>query len=198
MPRGIAIPEIRQQLFAAAERVIVRDGPGRLNGRAVTGEAGVATGLLYAHFTDFDGFLVAYAVDRAFVISAEAATLPPRAGGGEVTKNLCATLLAVPLDTVMASTRLLVARPELSVRVREALGDSIGLDAVEKYIAAYLSAEKRLGRLTSAATPELLGQALIGIVHHIALTAATEAAARVRIEHVVPAIVDVNIVATRS
>jgi len=31
-----------------------RPGPDRLSGRAVTGEAGVATGLLYAHFADFD------------------------------------------------------------------------------------------------------------------------------------------------
>ncbi|MCM6776399.1 TetR/AcrR family transcriptional regulator [Nocardia sp. CDC159] len=188
MPRGVAIPEVRQQLFAAAERVILRDGPGRLGGRAITGAAGVATGLLYAHFTDLDGFLAAFAVDRAFVISAEVAGLPQRAGTGEVIETLLAAVLAVPLTTVMASTRLLVARPELTDRVREVLGEATaGLDAFESAAAAYLSAERSLGRIEPAAAPEVLAEALVGVVHHVALTAADERVARRRLERLVPA-----------
>ena len=39
MPRGVAIPELRQQLFAAAERVIAASGVSGLTGRAVTRES---------------------------------------------------------------------------------------------------------------------------------------------------------------
>lgn len=41
----------------------------------MTREAGVAAGLLFAHFGNFDHFLVGYAVDRSFQISGEIAGL---------------------------------------------------------------------------------------------------------------------------
>ncbi|WP_405166557.1 TetR/AcrR family transcriptional regulator [Nocardia sp. NBC_01499] len=189
MPRGVAIPEIRQQLFAVAERLIVRDGPGKLSGRAVTSAAGVATGLLYAHFTDLDGFLADYALDRAFVVSARAATLAERAGSGEVVANLCDVMAAVPPITVMASTRLLVARPDLVDRVRAVLGDrTAGLEAVESAAAAYFFAEQRLGRVAASAEPELLAQAFVGVVQHIALTAKTGSDLHQRIRQTVTAL----------
>lgn len=78
MPRCSA-PAIRQQLFGAAEQLILRDGPGKLTDRAITCETGVATGSLYAHFNDLDDFLEAYTVDRAFLVAAAAAGLPERA-----------------------------------------------------------------------------------------------------------------------
>ena len=73
MPRGVRIAEPRQHLFAAAERVIAAAGPSGLTSRAVTREAGVATGLLFTHFMNFDDFLVGYAVDRSFQIAGVAA-----------------------------------------------------------------------------------------------------------------------------
>ncbi|WP_068023457.1 TetR/AcrR family transcriptional regulator [Nocardia mexicana] len=191
MPRGVAIPEIRQHLFAALERVIVRDGPGKLSGRAVTGEAGVATGLLYSHFTDLDAFLAAYAVDRAFAVAAECAPLPERAGTGEVAGNLCDTVLAIPLATVIASTRLLVARPELVDRVQDVLGEhSTGLDALESSFAAYLSAEQLRDRLPRTVRPEALAAALVGIVQYRALTDRAESETTERIRRSITALVD--------
>ncbi|MBB5958633.1 AcrR family transcriptional regulator [Saccharothrix tamanrassetensis] len=191
MPRGVAIPEIRQQLFAAAERVIVRDGPGRLSGRAVTGEIGVATGLLYSHFADFDAFLAAYAVDRAFVVCAGAAALPERAGTGSVVGNLCDAVLSTPPVTVLALARLLVSRPELVGRVRAVLGEkTAGLDAIENAVAGYLAAEQRLGRVTAAADPEALALALVGVLHHVVLTADTGSDVHGRIRHTVTALVE--------
>ena len=38
-PRGVATPDVRERLFAAAERVVQRDGPGALTSRSVTTEA---------------------------------------------------------------------------------------------------------------------------------------------------------------
>lgn len=169
MPRGVAIPELRQQLFAAAERVIARDGPGRLSGRAVTGEAGVATGLLYAHFADLDDFLAAYAVDRSFVVSAAAGALPERTGSGDVAENLCEAVLAIPRETLRALAQLLVLKPELVGRVQAVLGDrAAGLDAIEQAAVAYLEAEQRMGRF--AGDPKAVALALVGVLHHLVLT----------------------------
>lgn len=170
MPRGVAIPELRQQLFTAAERVILRDGPSRLSGRAVTTEAGVAAGLLYAHFTDLDDFLAAYAVDRSFVVIA-AAPLTDRAGTGDIAANLADALLAIPRDTLTALARLLVLRPELAERVHDVLGNETALDAIERATAAYLDAERRLCRLAASTDPRAVALALVGALHHLVLTA---------------------------
>lgn len=190
MPRGVAIPELRQQLFSAVERVITRDGPGKLSGRAVTGEARVAVGLLYAHFADLDDFLAAYAVDRAFLISAEAMALPERAGTGSVVGNLCDAVLSTPPVTVQTLTRLLVARPELTGRVRAVLGDkTAGLDAIETAAATYLAEERRLGRLATTAEPQTLALALVGVLHHLVLTADIESDVHARIQKAITALV---------
>lgn len=183
VPRGIAIPQLRQQLFAAAEQVILRDGPARLSGRAVTGEAGVAAGLLYAHFTDFDDFLTGYAVDRGFTVAAAAASLPERAGEGDIAENLCDALLAIPRPTLTALARLLVLRPELAPRVHAVLGDrTAGLEAIERAASEYLAAEQRIGRLHEEADPSGLALALVSVLHHLVLTAdeTEDAPARLR------------------
>ncbi|MCP2334321.1 transcriptional regulator, TetR family [Actinoalloteichus cyanogriseus DSM 43889] len=175
VPRGVAIPEIRQELFAAVERVIGRDGPGRLSGRAVTTEAGVASGLLYAHFADLDDFLAAYATDRAFLISAGTSALADRAGTGEVAGNLCDAVTATPLTSLRAALTLLVARPGLVERVHAVLGPgNSGLDALETATARYLTAEQRLGRIAPTADPAALALAVVGSFHHLALTANAE------------------------
>jgi AcrR family transcriptional regulator len=57
VPTGVHLRDARQQLFDAAERVLLRDGPNALTSRAVTDEAGCAKGVLHRHFTDFDAFL---------------------------------------------------------------------------------------------------------------------------------------------
>jgi hypothetical protein len=156
MPRGVAIPEPRQQLFAALERVIARDGPGRLTGRAVTG--GVAG-------------------------------LPGRAGTGTVAGNLGDAVLATPPGTLLALTRLMAGRPELAAGVEAVLGDgSAGLRAVERAAAGYLAAEQRLGRVPAGADPEALALAVVGVLHHVALTGGDDPAAPGRIRRAVAAL----------
>ena len=92
MPTGVAIRDPRGQLFDAAERVLLRDGPGGLTSRAVTAEAGVAKGVLHRHFADFDEFLAGLALDRVTQIDAQAAALREMAGTGTVAGNLAAAL----------------------------------------------------------------------------------------------------------
>ncbi|GAB3851756.1 TetR/AcrR family transcriptional regulator [Dactylosporangium cerinum] len=137
----------------------------------MTREAGVATGLLYTHFTDFDAFLTGYAVDRAFQLAGAVAGLPSRAGSGGVAGNLGDALLTTPLATLAAFTRLSALRPDLAPGVEAVLGTG-GLQAVERTVADYLAAEQHLGRIPAAASPEALALVVVGVLHHVALTAA--------------------------
>src|SRR3984957_19971539 len=92
VPTGIAISDAREQLFDAAERVLLRDGPSGLTSRAVTAEAGVSKGVLHRHFPDFDAFLTELALDRIARVAGQAAVLRAAAGTGTITGNLAAVL----------------------------------------------------------------------------------------------------------
>src|ERR1700733_12094472 len=113
VPTGVAIRDPRGQLFDAAERVLLRDGPGGLTSRAVTAEAGVAKGVLHRHFSDFDTFLAELALDRVARTGAQAAALHARAGSGTVAGNLSAALLDLLSPVALALIRLVIARDEL-------------------------------------------------------------------------------------
>ena len=88
MPTGVHLRDARQQLFKAAERVLLRDGPNGLTSRAVTDEAGCAKGVLHRHFTDFDAFLTDLVLDRASHLEAQTSALRESAGTGTIAGNL--------------------------------------------------------------------------------------------------------------
>lgn len=189
MPRGVAIPDVRQRLFAAAERVIAREGPAGLSGRAITSEASVATGVLYAHFANLDDFLAGYAVDRSFQVSSQIAALPARAGMDTVVGNLASATAAMPPATLLALTQLLAAHPHLAARVRAVLGDTAaGLDAIEHAAGLYLAAEQRLGRVPEPADIEALSLAVVSVIHRLAVTGEATSMAHTRIRRVMTAL----------
>jgi AcrR family transcriptional regulator len=170
-PRGVAIPEVREQLFAAADRVLARDGPAGLSTRAITSEAGVANGMLHRHFADLDTFLAAFATDRLQAIAGSAATLPARAGHGRVTSNLTDATLALFSSNALALMNLLATRPELGPAIEHATpAGSGGLGDVEHHFAAYLDAEKKLGRIAPDTDTQTHAFALLGSVHHLMMT----------------------------
>src|ERR1700722_16455221 len=90
MPTGVAIRDPRGQLFEAAERILLRDGPAGLTSRSVTAEAGVAKGVLHRHFADFDDFLAELALARVARIASQADGLRAAAGRATVAGNLAA------------------------------------------------------------------------------------------------------------
>ena len=94
MPTGVALRDVRRQLFDAAERVLLRDGPSALTSRAVTDEAGCAKGVLHRHFEDFDAFLAELVYDRVTRIDLQAIELRSSAGNGTVTGNIAGALTA--------------------------------------------------------------------------------------------------------
>jgi len=166
VPTGVAIRDPRGQLFDAAERVLLRDGPAALTSRAVTAEAGVAKGVLHRHFADFDAFLTDLALDRIALIDRQAADLRAAAGTGTVAGNLTAALPALFDPAVLALIRLVIARDELRVRLRAAAGSRIPLMSESTaLVAGYLTAERDLGRIAAGADIGTLAPTLIGAAH---------------------------------
>ena len=166
MPTGVAIRDPRGQLFDAAERVLLRDGPAALTSRAVTAEAGVAKGVLHRHFADFDAFLTDLALDRIAQIDRQAADLRAAAGTGTVAGNLTAALPALFDPAVLALIRLIIARDELRARLRAAAGSRIPLMSESTaLVAGYLTAERDRGRIAAGADIGTLAPTLTGAAH---------------------------------
>ena len=166
MPTGVAIRDVRAQLFDAAERVLLRDGPSGLTSRAVTTEAGVAKGVLHRHFADFDEFLAEFVLDRVNRLDDQAAALRDAAGTGIVVGNLIGALTAVFGSVALAIVPLITFRDELRARLREAWPAGVPvLTEAAIMITDYLRAEQQLGRIAAEAEPDVLGPTLIGAAH---------------------------------
>jgi AcrR family transcriptional regulator len=166
-PRGVTIPDVREQLFAAAERVLAHHGPGGLSGRAITREAGVATGLLHSHFADLDAFLTELILDRSRRAAAGVALLRSRTGEGSVTGNLTEAALAFGAKLPIFAG-LVRSRPALAGRLGTAHGAGASvLTEIEAGFASYLEAEKHVGRIAADADTQTLALAVIGTVHHL-------------------------------
>ncbi|MEV4380800.1 TetR family transcriptional regulator [Streptosporangium sp. NPDC049644] len=167
MPTGVHIRDARRQLFDAAERVLLQDGPNALTSRAVTTEAGVAKGVLHRHFADFDDFLAELVRGRIARIDDQAAALRASAGTGTVAGNLTGALTDLFDPIAVAIVGLVIFRDELRARLRHARpghGIPVMTEAVAM-IACYLNDECELGRIAADADVDALALALIGAGH---------------------------------
>jgi len=166
MPTGVAIRDVREQLFDSAERVLLRDGPDALTSRAVTTEAGCAKGVLHRHFADFDAFLAEFVLDRVDRMDSQAAALLDSAGTGTVVGNLADALTALFGSVAVAIVPLVTFRDELRARLRQAwpVGVPVLTQAVVM-VASYLTVERGLGRIAADADIDTLAPTLIGAGH---------------------------------
>ncbi|MFI6118705.1 TetR/AcrR family transcriptional regulator [Streptomyces sp. NPDC051064] len=170
-PRGVTMPDVRERLFAAAERVLAREGPGALTSRAITGEAGCAKGMLHAHFAGLDEFVADLCLDRFARTARQAEELPGRAGENTVAENLGGIALALLDSAGPTIAGLAMTRPAASLRVRQAMeAGAPGFSAVQEAIAQYLAAEQRLGRLSGGTDTGAVALAVAGTVHHLLMT----------------------------
>jgi AcrR family transcriptional regulator len=166
VPTGVAIRDVREQLFDAAERILLRAGPSALTSRAVTAEANCAKGVLHRHFTDFDAFLAEFVLDRVDKMDAQAAALRESAGSGTVVDNLTDALVALFSSVAVAIVPLITFRDELRARLRETWPAGVPvLTEGAVMIAEYLAAERDLGRVAAGAEPDGLAPMLIGTGH---------------------------------
>ncbi|NSC25555.1 TetR/AcrR family transcriptional regulator [Streptomyces albus subsp. chlorinus] len=167
MPTGVHLRDARQQLFDAAERVLLRDGPNGLTSRAVTDEAGCAKGVLHRHFSDFDAFLADLVLDRAARLEAQASALRESAGAGTVADNLTNALATLFEPVPVALIPLITFRDELRARLRHARpGGGIAILAeAATAISAYLADERERGRIAADADIDSLTLSLVGGGH---------------------------------
>ncbi|MET9899765.1 TetR family transcriptional regulator [Streptomyces sp. NPDC006446] len=166
MPTGVALRDAREKLFAAAERVLLRDGPNALTSRAVTAEAGCAKGVLHRHFAEFDDFLAELVRDRIARLDVQAAALRESAGTGTVDGNLTAALADVFGPLALGILGLVIARDALRARLRATTPTGLPvLTEAAAMLASYLRAERDLGRLVPGADVDTLALTLIGTGH---------------------------------
>lgn len=167
MPTGVHLRDARQQLFDAAERVLLRDGPNALTSRAVTDEAACAKGVLHRHFADFDAFLAELVLDRAAQLEAQAGALRDSAGTGTVADNLTGALTTLFGPVPVAIIPLITFRDELRARLRQGRpGGGIAILAqITTAVATYLTDERGLGRISADADIDSLTLSLVGGGH---------------------------------
>jgi AcrR family transcriptional regulator len=166
VPTGHALHDPRQQLFAAAERVLLRDGASGLTGRSVTAEAGVAKGVLHRHFPDFDTF-VAHLVDeriRGFHDVAEGLT--SRTGQATVSENVAAALGELLDPVVLALVPQIIAHHQIRSRIatNERPGPPL-LSHAAAVLRDYLAREQQQGRITASADIGTTALSLIATAH---------------------------------
>ncbi|GAA0449079.1 TetR family transcriptional regulator [Actinoplanes capillaceus] len=166
MPTGVALRDVREQLFDAADRILVRSGPEALTSRAVTIGAGCAKGVLHRHFADFDAFLAEYVLDRAHRMDTKVLGLRDAAGTGTVTGNVAAALTSLFGSVAVAIVALVTFRDGLRARLRETwpAGVPVLTDAAVM-IGDYLEDERARGRVAAGADTATLGSVLIGTGH---------------------------------
>jgi AcrR family transcriptional regulator len=166
MPTGVALRDAREQLFDAAERVLLRDGPEALTSRAVTTEAGCAKGVLHRHFTDFDGFLAELVLDRIQRLDGQAAVLRESVGRGSVADNLTTMLTELFGSVAVAIISLTISRDGLRARLRQAVPTGVPiLSDASRVVGEYLAAERDLGRIPAGTDVDTLTLTLIGSTH---------------------------------
>jgi AcrR family transcriptional regulator len=168
VPTGVHLRDARQQLFDAAERVLLRDGPNELTSRAVTEEAGCAKGVLHRHFADFDAFLTELVLDRAAQLREQARELRETVGTGTVAGNLTEALTTLFGPVPVAIIPLITFRDELRARLRRAAPEGGGLAIlaqVTSAVSAYLTDERAAGRIAADADIDSLTLSLVGGGH---------------------------------
>jgi AcrR family transcriptional regulator len=166
VPTGVALLRVREQLFDAAERVLLRGGPSALTSRAVTTEAECAKGVLHRHFPDFDGFLEELVADRIARLVPRSAALRASAGTRTVTANIADALTELFGSVALSIVALIIARDELRTRLRATRPTGIPLlTEAAAMLADYLTAERDAGRITPDADVEMLALTLIGSGH---------------------------------
>lgn len=166
MPTGVPMTDAHGRLLDAALRVLLRDGADALTSRAVTAEARVAKGILHRRFPDFDTFLAALVLARLDLLDARSAELRAAAGTGTVEDNLADALIAALDQDALAVVSLVLSRRGLLARLRLATPAGIPLLAeTTKMIAAYLTAERGLGRIAIDVDVDRLALFLVGAAH---------------------------------
>lgn len=164
----------RARLVEATLSVVGEVGYARASTRAIARRAGVAEGTIYRHFADKTSLFFAAALEPDTAMLQWVADLPRRAGTRTVEENLVEALsrLAELQERVLPLELAIQADPELAAMRRHALaaGDPLPGGPPEA-IAAYLTAERDLGRVRRDAEPADAALILLAALFGLSMTA---------------------------
>jgi AcrR family transcriptional regulator len=155
----------REKIVEAAERVMRERGLARSTTKEIARAAGYSEGTLYKHFESKEDLFLAVLAERLPSFVALVEELPARVGRGTLRETLeetASTALVfygeiVPMAASIFSDPGLLARHREGIRARGA-----GPRMVNEALAAYLDAEKRLGRVREDADPEAAAALILG------------------------------------
>jgi AcrR family transcriptional regulator len=155
----------REKIVEAAERVMRERGLARSTTKEIARAAGYSEGTLYKHFESKEDLFLAVLVERIPSFLALVEGLPARVGRGTVRGTLeevASTALAFYGEIVPMAASIF-SEPGLLARHREGIHErGAGPRMVNEALAAYLDAEKRLGRVREDADPEAAAAMLLG------------------------------------
>jgi AcrR family transcriptional regulator len=167
----------REEILAAAGRIMRAEGYARATTKAIAREAGFSEAALYKHFQDKTEIFLGVLAELLPGLAALIQRLEELAGERTVRANLeevAATAIAFYAETFPVAMSLYSTRDLLAAhrdRVRElGAGPRVPLDGV----ARYLEAERRLGRIGSDADPAAMAALLLGACFQEAFLATFE------------------------
>ena len=157
-------PVIREQLIDAAERLLGERQVSAITTRDIARAAGLSDGVLYNYFANKNDLVVAALLRRFDAQLGVFEAGLPTAGEGDVEANLVAFAEAwFGLATAVMPTVVgLMSEPDLMHRFFDEIhGEDYGMRRTFGRVAAYLTAEQKLGRLgafdVQAAVTTLVG-----------------------------------------
>ncbi|NUR72864.1 MAG: TetR/AcrR family transcriptional regulator [Hamadaea sp.] len=164
---------LRGHLIDTAERLLAEHQVGQLTTRQIARAAGVSDGVLYNYFADKNDLLVAALLSRYGRLLGSYDAKLPEAGTATVETNLVAYAEAA-LELVAQALPIaagLMTEPHLLHRfVADIHREPFGPQRLREPLAAYLTAEQRLGRLADVP----MGAALTLILGPVIMLGFTE------------------------
>ncbi len=168
---------LRDHLIAAAESLMARRGTAGITVRDIAREAQVADGVLYNHFADKEDLLAQALHAHVRSVERSLGDLPGKAGKaseageGTVEENLRAFIghgLALHAAILPAFAGLL-AQPNVLARFGDLPNPMAGGQGLRAHLAAYLRAERDLGRLAPGTDPDTAATMIVGACHELIL-----------------------------
>ena len=162
-------PRTRDRILDAAARLMDSVGLVRTTTKEIAREAGCSEAALYKHFRDKEELFVGVLRERSPRLADELDALLGRAGEGDVTENLrqvARTALAFYRRSFPMAGSLFASPDLLAAHRRRLTPPAQGPQQPSERLAAYLAAERDLGRLSPAVGPEASAALLIGACFH--------------------------------
>jgi AcrR family transcriptional regulator len=162
----------RARLLDATLAVVAEVGYARASTRAIAERAGVAEGTIYRHFPDKTALFFAAALEPAADVIAWIEGLPGRAGSATVEANLEQALLRLAeLESrVLPLEFALQADPQLARQRQAAVEPGALPPGPPGALAAYLAAERELGRVSPGVDPPAAAVVLLATLFGLAMT----------------------------